>query len=51
VPGALRIDPHVKVLDDRVVRRAKARGIDAVVYAPHFTRLPEIRDRAARVPD
>lgn len=43
-----RVDLHVKLLDERVVRRAKARGVEAVVYAPHFTRLPEIRDRAAR---
>lgn len=51
MPGELRIDPHVKVLDDRVVRRAKSRGIDALVYAPHFTRLPDIRQRAARFTD
>lgn len=38
---------HVKVLDERVVRRAKARGLDALVYAPHFTPLPEIERRAA----
>lgn len=42
-----RVDPHVKVLDDRVVERAKRAGLDAIVYAPHFTRLPEIRRRAA----
>lgn len=51
MPGELRIDPHVKVLDDRVVRRAKSRGLDALVYAPHFTRLPDIRQRAARFTD
>ena len=51
MPGELRIDPHVKVLDDRVVRRAKSRDIDALVYAPHFTRLPEIRQRAAQYSD
>ncbi|MFW5934766.1 MAG: PHP-associated domain-containing protein [Halolamina sp.] len=39
---------HVKLLDGRVVERAKARGIDVLVYAPHFTRLPEIRERAER---
>ena len=38
---------HVKLLDERVVRRAKARGLDAIVYAPHFTPLPEIERRAA----
>ena len=47
----LRIDPHVKVLDRTVVERAKARGLDALVYAPHFLRLPEIRERAARYSD
>jgi len=40
------VDLHVKVLNDQVVERAKARGLDALVYAPHFTRLPDIRDRA-----
>ncbi len=49
--GWTRIDTHVKVLDDRVVARAKRRGIDALVYAPHFTRLPEIRRRAALYSD
>jgi predicted metal-dependent phosphoesterase TrpH len=43
-----RVDLHVKVLSEAVVERAKARGLDAVVYAPHFRRLPEIRERAAR---
>jgi len=46
-----RVDPHVKVLDDAVVQRAKARGLDALVYAPHFTRLPEVVDRAERFSD
>ena len=46
-----RVDAHVKVLDDRVVARAKERGIDALVYAPHFTRLPTVRERAARYTD
>ncbi len=49
--GQTRIDMHVKVLDDRVVERAKNRDLDALVYAPHFTRLPAIRDRAARFSD
>ncbi|MFC7136025.1 PHP-associated domain-containing protein [Halobaculum litoreum] len=43
-----RVDPHVKVLDERVVERAREAGIDTLVYAPHFTRLPEIRARAER---
>ena len=46
-----RVDPHVKVLDERVVARAKARGLDALVYAPHFRRLPDIEARAARFSD
>jgi predicted metal-dependent phosphoesterase TrpH len=46
-----RVDPHVKILDDRVVQRAKRRGLDALVYAPHFTRLPDIRARARRFSD
>ncbi|PSP33820.1 metal-dependent phosphoesterase [Halobacteriales archaeon QH_10_70_21] len=46
-----RVDPHVKVLDEGVVERAKARGLDALVYAPHFTRLPEVEARAERFSD
>ena len=46
-----RVDLHVKVLDEAVVRRAKARGLDALVYAPHFTRLPEIEATAERFSD
>jgi predicted metal-dependent phosphoesterase TrpH len=46
-----RVDMHVKVLDERVVARARSRGLDALVYAPHFTRLPEIRRRAAAFSD
>lgn len=46
-----RVDMHVKVLNESVVERAKARNVDAVVYAPHFTRLPEIRDQAERFSD
>lgn len=46
-----RVDPHVKLLDETIVARAKARGLDAVVYAPHFTRLPEIRTRARQFTD
>jgi len=45
------VDMHVKVLNDRVVQRAKARGMDALVYAPHFTRLPEIEAAAAAYSD
>lgn len=39
---------HVKVLDETVVERAKAVGLDALVYAPHFTQLPQIRRTAER---
>ena len=46
-----RVDLHVKVLDERVVRRAKTRGLDALVYAPHFTRLPDIEATAERFSD
>ena len=45
------VDPHVKVLDTSVVARAKRAGLDAIVYAPHFTRLPEIRARARTYTD
>ncbi|MFP4218067.1 MAG: PHP-associated domain-containing protein [Salinarchaeum sp.] len=47
----VRVDPHVKVLSDRVVHRAKQRGLDALVYAPHFVPLPVIKRRAARFSD
>lgn len=46
-----RVDLHVKVLNASVVERAKARGIDVLVYAPHFTRLPQIRSAAERYSD
>ncbi|MFB6124631.1 MAG: PHP domain-containing protein [Halanaeroarchaeum sp.] len=46
-----RVDLHVKILDDEVVRRAKARGIDVLVYAPHFTRLGAVRRAAERYTD
>ncbi len=46
-----RVDPHVKILNERVVARAKARGLDVLVYAPHFVRLPTIRERAERFSD
>jgi predicted metal-dependent phosphoesterase TrpH len=49
-PG-IRVDPHVKVLNADIVERAKARGLDAVVYAPHFTRLPDIQAAADRFSD
>ncbi|SDJ92684.1 Predicted metal-dependent phosphoesterase TrpH, contains PHP domain [Halovenus aranensis] len=46
-----RVDLHVKILDDEVVRRAKQAGLDVLVYAPHFTHLSDIRDRARRYSD
>ena len=49
--GEFCVDAHVKVLDETVVERAKTRGLDAVVYAPHFTRLPDVRARAERFSD
>jgi predicted metal-dependent phosphoesterase TrpH len=49
--GRFAVDMHVKVLDERVVARAKRRGLDALVYAPHFTRLPQIRERARAFSD
>jgi predicted metal-dependent phosphoesterase TrpH len=45
------VDLHVKILDEAVVRRAKARGLDALVYAPHYTQYPEIAARARRFSD
>ena len=42
---------HTKLLDERVVSQAKQRGIDVLVYAPHFTRLPQIKQRAAAYSD
>jgi len=41
----------VKVLDETVVSRAKDAGVDVLVYAPHFTRLPDVRERAAAFSD
>lgn len=46
-----RVDCHVKILNEQVVSRAKARGLDALVYAPHFERLPEIERRARQFAD
>ncbi|WP_181684824.1 PHP domain-containing protein [Halorhabdus salina] len=45
------VDLHVKVLDESVVERAKRRGLDAIVYAPHFQRLPDVRATAERFSD
>jgi predicted metal-dependent phosphoesterase TrpH len=49
--GTGRVDTHVKVLNDTVVRRAKAAGLDALVYAPHFERLSQIEARAEQFSD
>ncbi|UPV73046.1 PHP domain-containing protein [Halorussus limi] len=48
---SFRVDMHAKVLDQRVVERAKARGLDALVYAPHFKRLPDVREEAEQYSD
>ncbi|MFC7204402.1 PHP-associated domain-containing protein [Haloferax namakaokahaiae] len=48
---ATRVDMHVKILDERVVKRAKNRDIDVLVFAPHFVRLPDIRARAEAFSD
>ena len=46
-----RVDPHVKVLSEAVVDRAKQNGLETIVYAPHFTTLPTIKRRAAAYTD
>lgn len=46
-----RVDLHVKVLDGTVVSRAKRAGLDVLVYAPHFTHLSAIRERAREYSD
>ena len=46
-----RVDMHTKLLDERVVTQAKQRAVDVLVYAPHFTRLPAIKKRAAAYSD
>ena len=48
---AYRVDLHVKILDERVASRAKSRGLDALVFAPHFLRLPDIQAQAAQFSD
>lgn len=44
-----RVDPHVKVCSEAIVDRAVDAGLDALVYAPHFTRLPDIEATANRL--
>lgn len=44
---ATRVDCHVKILDENVVERAIAANLDVIVYAPHFSRLPEVQRKAA----
>jgi len=46
-----RVDLHVKVVDERVVERAKAAGLDVLVYAPHFQHLSTITERAEQFSD
>lgn len=38
-----RVDPHIKILSEDVVDRAKDNDIDVLVYAPHFKDLNTIR--------
>lgn len=45
------VDAHVKVLDAGVRRRAIERGVDAIVYAPHYTPWPDIVEQAERFSD
>lgn len=45
------VDLHTKVLDETIVRRAKARGLDAIVYAPHYRQYPDIAERARQFSD
>jgi len=49
--ASTRVDLHVKILDDEVVRRAKQADLDVLVYAPHFTHLSDIRERAREFTD
>ncbi len=46
-----RVDLHVKVLDEAVVSRAKRVGLNALVYAPHFTPLDRIERTASEYAD
>jgi predicted metal-dependent phosphoesterase TrpH len=49
--GRTSVDLHVKVLDGDVVERAKAADLEVLVYAPHFTHIERIRERADRFSD
>jgi len=49
--GGTCVDLHVKIVSEDVVRRAKAAGLDVLVYAPHFEHIETIRERAARFSD
>lgn len=44
-----KVDLHVKVLDERVIHRAQQRGMSALVFAPHFTRFPDIEAHCQRL--
>ena len=46
-----RVDLHVKVLSEAVIERAERAGLDAIVYAPHFTSLPTIEAETRRYSD
>lgn len=49
--GRTTVDLHVKVIGEGVVERAKAADLDVLVYAPHFTHVERIRERADRFTD
>lgn len=49
--GVTYIDAHVKVLNEKVVEHAKRRGMDVLIYAPHFTRIEDARSQATRYSD
>jgi predicted metal-dependent phosphoesterase TrpH len=49
--GSTRVDPHVKICSLEIVERANRHGLDALVYAPHFTQLPEIKRLATEFTD
>ncbi|MFW5965223.1 MAG: PHP-associated domain-containing protein [Halodesulfurarchaeum sp.] len=45
------VDLHVKILEESVRERAIDRGLDVLVYAPHFTRYETARKRARQYTD
>lgn len=43
-----RVDPHIKILSEEVVERAKNNDIDFLVYAPHFKDLNTIKKQCKK---